>query len=272
MGDEQLAETIETEEISTEEESSQHEEQEVTTEEEDEQTAEGEETGTISDEQRQRIIDEAIETGQVVDYETRFKPIYGALKHAEREITGLKKGKPGEENQSRSREISTAPRPKPEDFETQEAYEDAVTDWRIEQRERTQQAQSEDERQQEIEREANRKIDDAIAKDPDFLDKTYIPEGLAPALIGRDNLIEFAYYFGAHPEEAQKILRMPQAERVYELGVLSTKLNAQPPQKKPKQIASTSPSKGKTVTTEKNPEDMTPDEYKQWREGGGGKD
>jgi hypothetical protein len=81
----------------------------------------------ISDEVKEKIIFEAIEAGRVVDYETRFKPIYGSLKHTERELEAIKKnaGQPG--GQQPPAELV---KPKPDDFDKYDDYVEALTDYK----------------------------------------------------------------------------------------------------------------------------------------------
>ena len=230
---------------------------------EETQLAEGPE---ISDELRAKIIEKAIADGKVVDYESRFKPIYGALKNTERELEASRRQAPSE-----VKEINPGgPKPKLDDYENYEDFTEAMTDWKMKGYHAEQQKQEAKRRQEEARRNWDDQISAASAKDPQFLEKGYIPEGLVPALEGSDRLVDFAYYFGENPKEAQRLMTMNPVAAAREIGRMEAEFKAPPKKTSTTAIRTTKPITGTGVST-KSPDDMTMEEYSEWRRSGGGK-
>ena len=230
----------------------------------------------ISDELREKIIADAIENGRVVDYETRFKPIYGSLKHTERELAALQKGTITPQ-QTATTHTESAKKPAPEDFESYDEYVEALADYKAESRLKEFQSKQQQEiisrQQAETERKWDDQITKAIAKDPQFFEKAYIPHDpngkMIELLSGTDHLVDFGYYFGQNPAEATRILSLPTVQAAKEIAKLEVKFATNLPQKsKTKAPESTRPAEGSTPLAKK-PEDMTYKEYEAWRANGG---
>lgn len=250
-----MEETHEQEAIEQEEES----QEEVVEEQSEEETQEEPEAELpeLSVEQRQKIIDEAIESGQVVDYETRFKPIYGSLKHHERELEALKKASPD----TQKKETTETPKPRPEDFESYDKYLDARDEWVIAQT----RAGGEKERKQREEAEVQERWDEKIAaatvKDPKILEEGYIPVKIAHLLIDTEHLVELARHWGKNPEEGLRLTRMSPIQAAREIGKLEAKFAFKPPKRtETHSPGPTSPIRGKEVVVKKL-EDMTTEEF-----------
>jgi hypothetical protein len=226
----------------------------------------------ISDEVKEKIIFEAIEAGRVVDYETRFKPIYGSLKHTERELEAIKKnaGQPG--GQQPPAELV---KPKPDDFDKYDDYVEALTDYKtdIKLREfsgKQTKEQSADLKEKEAQDNWDNQVTKALAKDPEFIEKSYIPIAMVNAglLSDTEHLADFAYYFGKNPVEAQKIMAMPIIQAAREIIKLETQFKEPPPKIITNAPGNTRPLTGSTAVGKK-PEDMSFAEHVAWRKAGG---
>lgn len=212
----------------------------------------------LTPEQEKAILDKAIEEGKVVDYEGRFKPIYGALKQAERDLAEAKKGKEPE-TEEKPPSFLGKPKPNPDDFDDYEKYNEALVSWMFDEREAR---QARTERQKSW----NEQIQEAGAKNPDFFEKAYIPNDMVPLLDGTDKLAEFGLYFGQHPEEARAIIAMSPMQAARKLGQIEASFSMPEQRTRTKAPNSPPPDKGK-VTIKKDPEKMDYNEYKEWRLG-----
>jgi hypothetical protein len=206
---------------------------------------------------------------EVVPY-SRFKEVYGALKRTERELESAK----GSTGKAVEQITSTGPKPKSTDYDDYDQYIEALTDWKTEQVEvkRTREIQAV--RQEESKRQWDMQVAEAVAKDPNFTERGYIPQGLVASLEGTEKLVDFAYYFGENPGEAQRILAMPALAQAREIGKLEAgfaiKQNVTPRKITTNAPAPTKPVGSKeTVAASKPPDDM--EAYAQWRKAGGGR-
>lgn len=227
---------------------------------------ETETTDAVEEGANEREKEEETETTpETVPY-ARFKEVYGALKRTERENAELKhKGvQPTTQETGKSK-------PKVDDFDTYDEYAEALTDWKIDEREAARAQEVERERNEKRQRKWDEQVAAALVKDPKFLEKGYIPTPLVDVIGETDHLIDLAYYFGENPLEAQKLLSLSRIDAAKEIGRLEVKFTSSPPQRtKTNAPVSTAPLSGKQ-TTEKDPEEMTQAEYRAWRAAGGGK-
>ena len=206
---------------------------------------------------------------EVVPY-YRFKEVYGALKRTERELESAK----GSTGRAAEQITSTWPKPKSSDFEDYDQYIEALTDWKTDQVEVRRSRESQEVRQEQSKRQWDMQVAEAVAKDPNFTERGYIPQGLVASLEGTEKLVDFAYYFGENPGEAQRILAMPALAQAREIGKLEAgfaiKQNVTPRKITTNAPAPTKPVGNKdTVAVSKPPDDM--EEYAQWRKAGGGR-
>jgi hypothetical protein len=223
----------------------------------------------ISDELKEKIISEAIESGRVVDYETRFKPIYGSLKHTERELQAIRKAAPGDTKKDFSADL---PKPQEHDFENYNDYVEALADYKAEVKLRDytsrQGNQAAIQQQEEVEKKWDDQVTKALAKDPEFLEKGYIPVQMVDLLRDTEHLVDFAYHFGKTPAEAQRIMSLPPIQAAREIIKLETRFK-EPPAKTTTQAPVNTNGVNGTTVIEKNPSEMTMAEYEAWRAAGG---
>lgn len=111
-----------------------------------------------------------------------------------------------------------------------------------------------------------------IAQSPDV----QVSMPVVHAIMTHEQGPEIQYYLGKNPNEAQRLMgytvETPQgpqpdvARQLLEVGLIVAKLNAPPPPIS-KAAPPIKPLKSAPVVEEKDPEDMTMDEYKAWRKG-----
>lgn len=124
--------------------------------------------------------------------------------------------------------------PPPEQFESTEAYAEALAQRKAEellaQREAQRQQAEMLEAYSELEEEARAKYDDfeQVAYNP----RLPITDTMAQAIRASDIGPEIAYYLGSNPKEADRISRLPGILQAKELGKVEAKLASDPPTKK----------------------------------------
>jgi len=130
-----------------------------------------------------------------------------------------------------------AGKPKLESFETLEAYQEALTDWKIDQRD----AQRKAEEDRQAAEAAERKLQSAWsasektarATHPDYDDvvrSVQAPEGpgvsaARQAMLEEDSGAEILYYLGTHSDELRRIAALSPVSAVREIGKLSARLS-----------------------------------------------
>lgn len=239
----------------------------------DNQQTQDNKTADISDELKEQIIADAIESGRVVDYETRFKPIYGSLKHTERELAEIRKGSSAASGHAGSSPDKDPVKPKPDDFESYDDYVEALTDYKTEIKIRDfsnkQKQQAHTAKTQEtINKKWDEQLTKAIAKDPDYVEKAYIPMAMIELLQDTEHLADFGYYFARNPAEAQRIMAMSTVQAAREIIKLENQFKEPPAKTQTKAPANTKGLDGTTIIS-KDPKDMTMAEYEAWRATGG---
>ncbi len=149
--------------------------------------------------------------------------------------------------------------PKPEQFDTYEKYIDAVTDFKVDQKLKSEQQKYAQQQQVNQEQVRVNKVRDAlapaIAKYDDF-DEVVIDNktlAITPAMmeaIGETDIGgEVAYYLGKNPAEAEKIAQLSRINQIRAIDKLSEKLRVPPPvSKAPKPMETVG--SGKTVTVD----------------------
>jgi hypothetical protein len=124
--------------------------------------------------------------------------------------------------------------PAPEQFESTEAYADALATRKAEEllakREEQRQQVEVLEAYQDREEEARNKYDDfeQVAYNP----KLPITTVMAQAIQASDIGPEMAYYLGSNPKEAERISKLPAISQAKEIGKVEAKLASDPPTKK----------------------------------------
>jgi len=173
-------------------------------------------------------------------------------------------------------------KPKLENFETEADYLEALADWKVEQKFKVEsekvskETESAEEKKaiDETYQELDEKMGKGRTKYADFnelvLDKELkISEAMVEAILFSDTAEDVLYYLGKHPEEAADIAGLSPLKVAHELGKIEAKINAPPPtpptKKTTKAPEPITPVKT-TGVTERDPNDMTPQEYREWRE------
>jgi hypothetical protein len=189
-----------------------------------------------------------------------------------RKVEEAKAQQPKQEEPQKSSDAA----PKVDDYDSYEAYIEALTEYKTEQR-FAQQAERMSQEQQRQKAEAaqrqqaqtvQQRITEGRAKYDDFDEialsgSVPITQEMATA-IGESELgADIAYYLGNHPDEAVKIATMSPTAQFRALGRLETKLEAQPVNKSHAPPPIKPVSKGAKAI--KDPSNMSIDEWMAWR-------
>lgn len=120
--------------------------------------------------------------------------------------------------------------PPAEQFESVEAYAEALAQKKLEQREQERQQSEILESYHEREEEARGKYDDfdQVAYNPNLR----ITTAMAQTIQVSENGPDVAYYLGTNPKEADRISRLPPLAQAKEIGKIEAKLASDPPVKK----------------------------------------
>ena len=142
--------------------------------------------------------------------------------------------------QDKPSEPATAGKPKLEDFQTLEAYQEALTDWKLDQRERGRkeaEARTAAENAARAEQDSWAKREKAARKAhddyDDLIDTVVIPAGpgvlaARQAMIEDEHGAELLYYLAKNPKELERIAGLPPASAVLAIGKLSAKFDIPP--------------------------------------------
>lgn len=190
-------------------------------------------------------------------------------------------------------------RPEPGDYATYEEYVDRLMDWRLEQRDAQRQAQA---AQQQRQTAWQQRVEAAKAEygedfeDVAFSEDTPMSRAMTETILDSPVGAHVAYFLGQHPDEAERISLLPPLAAAREIGKIEARFSersgggnaaasaptpassttpTEPARPKPRVSSSPDPIRpvsgrgtGKVV---KNPDDMSPEEYRAWRESGGGR-
>lgn len=192
----------------------------------------------------------------------------------EEEVRSLKKSAPAPD------------KPKPSDFETDADYIEALTDWKVSQALKTKEDEL-DAAKPATNTDREKSIDDAYStldekmergreKYTNFNELVFhedlkISETMVQAIVIADapdknvHAEDVIYYLANHRDESERIAKLPPLKAAYEIGKIEAKLAAPKPNRIPKAPDPIIPVKN-TGVTEKNPENMSPKEYREWRE------
>ncbi len=172
-------------------------------------------------------------------------------------------------------------KPKIENFETEVEYLEALADWKIEQKFKVEtekiskETASVDEKKaiDETYQELDEKMEKGRIKYDDFNELVLnedlkISESMVEAILLSDTAEDVLYYLGKHPEEAADIAKLSPLKVAHELGKIEARLSIPPPP--PKKKTTNAPEPITPVKTtgviEHDPSQMTPREYRAWRE------
>lgn len=138
------------------------------------------------------------------------------------------------QRQSEQQTLRAAPTASPDQFESTEAYADALAYQKAEEliakREAAKQQSQVLESYHDLEEEARTKYDDfeQVAYNPKLPVTNVMAETIQSSEIGP----ELAYYLGSNPKEAERISRMTPLSQAKEIGKIEAKLVSAPPVKK----------------------------------------
>lgn len=99
-------------------------------------------------------------------------------------------------------------------------------------------------------------------------ESAYIPQHVADMVIESDQAADVAYHLGKNPVVARQIAQMPPLAAARELGRIEAQMSAPKPRtqsKAPEPITPVRPA----ASAAKDPDKMSSDEYRAWREAGG---
>jgi hypothetical protein len=124
-------------------------------------------------------------------------------------------------------------KPKRENFETEEAFRDALDDWRVDQKFKAKEAERqqalEAERQAQIVAEAKERIAKALELVPDFAEvteavDTEVPPYIAGYMQESELFAELGYHFAKHPDELARLAKLTPARALVEVGKIESRL------------------------------------------------
>ena len=166
-------------------------------------------------------------------------------------------------------------KPRPEDFDTEAEFVEALTDWKLDQKaQKSTKEATEGKEKEEIEKTSealDAKMERGRKKHADFdtlvlADNLKISPVMVDTILFSDAAEDVLYYLGQHPDESAKIAAMPPLRVAHELGKIEARLNAPPPRKKTTQAPDPIYPVQTSAVGDKDPANMTPKEYRAWRE------
>src|SRR5262249_44487984 len=122
-------------------------------------------------------------------------------------------------------------KPKLEKFQTLEAYQEALTDWKLDQREQINKVKADTER---VQNAWSEKEKAAIAAHPDFTELTEsveVPNTIAiqaarMAMLEDEHGAEILYWLAQHPDEVQRIGALSPVSAVREIGRIGAQISS----------------------------------------------
>lgn len=163
---------------------------------------------------------------------------FAAVQYSERQLADARARNFEEENarlksqlQPKAPEIDPdAGKPKREDFQTDDAFRDAVDDWRVDQRFKAREKEAADAHQAQIVESAKANIARAIEVIPDYVEVTQSADFIVPSLIAvwmqeSPRFAELGYHFAKQPEELGKLAIMDQTKAKVAFKEIEAKLS-----------------------------------------------
>jgi hypothetical protein len=201
---------------------------------------------------------------------------YNERKAAERRADKLEREL--EESRAKSRPVTVeAVKPKPEDFKTVQEYDDAVIEWKVDQKlaqkeqEKAQNARAEEAKR--VKEDFSKRIADTMKELPDYEEVTgavdvELPPHITSHIIESDVGPLLGYHLAKYPDELNRILKLSPIRAIAELGKLEAKLEKPKPQLKvvestkevSKAPAPITPIEGKTTPVVTDPSKMNFDQ------------
>lgn len=174
--------------------------------------------------------------------------------------------------------IPATDKPKMEAYQSEEEYLDALTDWKIERKLKTEQEKSAKESIEKSEKASitalnsmmENSMNKGAGKYEDFSevvldDNLKITEAMTDTIVSSEIAEEILYFLGKNPDVSETISKMEDLKAAREIGKIEAKLLAPQPRKK----TSTAPTPITPIQTtgmiEKSPDIMSMGEYRRWR-------
>jgi hypothetical protein len=136
-------------------------------------------------------------------------------------------------------------------FATDDAYVDALTDWKLDQRDLKQREQQYQAHNQQFEQQVKGKVQTAFAKaeklagfDADAFAELPVSDAMTGAIIDSDTPEKLMLYLQQNPAEAERIAQLPPARQAAEIGKLEVKALAAKPPARSNAPAALSPARG----------------------------
>jgi hypothetical protein len=232
-------ETVETSEAPAEEAKT---EPETEPEEIETQEQERDEQGRFKSKEKSEDEEAELPKGVRKRIQKEIDKAVAARKEAERYAQELRSKLDTGAEPAKTTETTSNSKPKLDDFESYDAYVDALTDWKIEQREAARtKAEAESRAKSESETRAQawtEKVEAARDKYEDFDDviseiTTPITPAMQEAIMESSIGTDIAYHLAQHPKEIQRIAKLTPMQAAIEIGKLEAKLTAPVEKKKP---------------------------------------
>lgn len=170
--------------------------------------------------------------------------------------------KPGE-----TPETITRPKPDPSQYESYDEFNEALVDWKIEQKESGRRAAQEKTSQEEKAAQFQVKLNEGFEKHEDFAEVALnrnvpINQNMVNAMFDCDHASDIAYHLGLNPQEARRIASLSPIATAREIGKLDAQFSKPKLAQKSTTKAgdSTKPVGGHEGAAKKE-EDMTTDEW-----------
>lgn len=184
-------------------------------------------------------------------------------------------------NKSVPEKAETAGKPNPDNFENHVDYVEALTDWKLEQREKAARAEQEKSRlkseQENLVKAHIERVQSFAKKTEDFqevlegVDDVRVSAAVEGIILSSENGPELMYELAKNRAEFERVNKLPPTLASFEIGKLAAKLAAPKEQPKPEPKKLTQAPKpiapvGKaTGAVQKSPEDMSYSEYERYR-------
>lgn len=195
-------------------------------------------------------------TGQIRELTAQLaaKPAAGEVKPGTAPLPVVKAAEPG--------------KPVAANYDTYEEYVEALTDWKLEQRDVLKAAVDAKASQQQV---VKTQVEAARARHDDYdqvvNDQVPISPAMAEVLVASEHGAEVAYYLGSNPDEAAAIAKLSPARAGAELAKIEASLDLKTStETKPKTATSKAPTPPKTLTGSGGNGDAEPDpsNFQKW--------
>lgn len=173
-------------------------------------------------------------------------------------------GEPPAKPDEKTPETLTRPKPEESQYETFDKYNEALVDWKIEQKEVGREAARSKTDQQERSAKFQEKLNEGFEKHEDFREIALNPnvpinQNMVDALFDSDHAADIAYHLGQNPQEARRIASLSPIAAAREIGKLEARFSGPPQKTKTKAPDATKPVGDKEAIPKKYDE-MTEDD------------